>query len=243
MSPKYRTIMMAFTASLCDAPQVVEVRSRLISIKGVWYVGGDGSTRWHGVPTRLTTDEVRSLDVAALRPLLDGAMHTAMLGCGTWSLPMQVRNRSLVAFRYPANSAGDGDVPEFVDIAWTACGFGGERPWFVCPSCRERAKLLYVPPGEARFRCRACHGLAYSSQRRGAIERVEVRIWALQAALGAPERSDPLDVPRRPRGMRRTRYARLRGELVELQRERDMLLDVALLRRYPLLLRGSSSID
>jgi len=38
------------------------------------------------------------------------------------------------------------------------------RPWFICPECKQRAKKLYLPPGEAFFYCRTCHGLTYRSQ-------------------------------------------------------------------------------
>jgi hypothetical protein len=61
------------------------------------------------------------------------------------------------------------DVEQSIPIAWTPCRFGGERPWFSCPSvtsngvrCRRRVAMLY---GAGRlFACRHCCGLAYASQ-------------------------------------------------------------------------------
>lgn len=49
-------------------------------------------------------------------------------------------------------------------LAWTDCHLGGERVWFICPirGCGRRVAILY---GGARFACRHCHELAYSSQR------------------------------------------------------------------------------
>lgn len=48
---------------------------------------------------------------------------------------------------------------------------GGVRWWLTCPvetnghKCRRRVGKLYLPPGELRFGCRACHGLTYVSCR------------------------------------------------------------------------------
>lgn len=43
----------------------------------------------------------------------------------------------------------------------TACFFGGQRIWFVCPGCGRRAAKLY---GRWDFRCRRCRGFHYDSQ-------------------------------------------------------------------------------
>jgi hypothetical protein len=52
-----------------------------------------------------------------------------------------------------------------ITIERTACHFGGDRPWFLCPECESRQGKLYKPPeGDERFLCRDCHGLIYRSQ-------------------------------------------------------------------------------
>ena len=52
------------------------------------------------------------------------------------------------------------DVAYPVPIEWTACNFGGGRPWFVCPgrSCGWRVALLYL--GGRYFLCRRCQDLS-----------------------------------------------------------------------------------
>src|SRR5678810_742341 len=40
---------------------------------------------------------------------------------------------------------------------------GGNRPWFVCSTCRRRVGVLYHATG-LPFRCRLCCDLAYPSQ-------------------------------------------------------------------------------
>jgi hypothetical protein len=43
----------------------------------------------------------------------------------------------------------------------TTTRFGGSRLWFVCPSCRQRCRVLF---GSWRIACRCCHRLRYGSQ-------------------------------------------------------------------------------
>jgi hypothetical protein len=51
-----------------------------------------------------------------------------------------------------------------VPLEWTACNFGGERPWFLCPGigCVRRVTILYGPV--KYFLCRYCYDLRYESQ-------------------------------------------------------------------------------
>ena len=55
-----------------------------------------------------------------------------------------------------------------VPILWTACHFGGRRPWFRCAvysngqNCGRRVAVLYAA-GDL-FACRHCYGLGYASQ-------------------------------------------------------------------------------
>src|SRR5215211_7505330 len=55
------------------------------------------------------------------------------------------------------------DVQEPVPLTWTACNFGGERPWFMCPGagCDQRVAVLYGPG--RYFLCRHCYDLVYES--------------------------------------------------------------------------------
>ena len=50
----------------------------------------------------------------------------------------------------------------FILLNWTACRFGGQRVWFLCPYCDRRVAILY---GGNIFACRRCHQLVYPSQR------------------------------------------------------------------------------
>jgi hypothetical protein len=66
-----------------------------------------------------------------------------------------------------------------VGISWTACNYGGSRPWFLCPHCRRRARKLYL--GDDGFGCRKCYRLVNLSTR----ENLMTRLWRKQERLEA----------------------------------------------------------
>jgi hypothetical protein len=103
-----------------------------------------------------------------------------------------------VTFRYTHTSSwGTGERTELaphVAVTWTACHYGGRRPWFVCPSCSRRCRVLYLRREPA---CRACHGLAYESQREDRFTRLLHRARKIRARLGG----DGMETPPKPPGM------------------------------------------
>jgi len=52
-----------------------------------------------------------------------------------------------------------------IEITHTACNFGGQRFWFVCPQCHRRVGVLYKNPISEAILCRKCHGLSYMKSR------------------------------------------------------------------------------
>jgi hypothetical protein len=54
------------------------------------------------------------------------------------------------------------DASQVITVTATPCHYGGSRPWFACPICRDRAAVLYLRAG--RFACRHCNRIAYQSQ-------------------------------------------------------------------------------
>lgn len=101
-------------------------------------------------------------------------------------------------------------VQEIVELTFTACHFGGDRPWFTCPCCGRRCAILW---GRGRFLCRSCHRVAYPSQNESIGSQAMRRIHEIRAALRV-DSSLPLDRIRRPRYMRYERYRALFFELL-----------------------------
>jgi len=98
-----------------------------------------------------------------------------------------------------------------VPIAWTPCTFGGERPWFECPSlhCQRRAGKLYLRRGY--FLCRRCTGLRYQSQREDRAGRMMLKAQSIRAKVGGgPNLTEPF--PPKPKGMHWRTYERLRAD-------------------------------
>lgn len=54
---------------------------------------------------------------------------------------------------------------QMIPITQTECNYGGERVWFVCPTCNRRVGTLYRKPLGILFLCRNCQNLTYQLQR------------------------------------------------------------------------------
>ena len=183
-------------------------------------MGGVGSGNWYRPSKKTTTAETHSVDVRYLHRngLLSpggwfslrwsrtgrevGSIRGAVEGSG-------MPERVVLLYRHRDGSAGEWeDVREPVPLAWTACSFGGERPWFVCPGaeCGRRVAVLYGPG--RYFLCRHCHDLVYESQRDNEMYRALYKAQAIRERLGgSANMTEPF--PERPKGMHRDTYMRL----------------------------------
>lgn len=151
-------------------------------------MGGIGSGRRHQ-GGRSTTEDYRRLDVRALHRA--GLLANGSSNRWNWysrgtlraSIDVQAEAGRLI-LSYTTTSNGDRkDCRYPVLLSWTPCQYGGERPWFLCPSCRRRAAILY---GGAVFACRHCYGLAYQSQRERDYDRLAGRADKIRRRLGWP---------------------------------------------------------
>lgn len=106
------------------------------------------------------------------------------------------------------------DGTQTIKLASTPCGFGGVRPWFVCPVCNRRAGVLFLRFG--RFACRHCQRVSYASQSGDLIDRLWRRQAKIERRLG--------EHWRRPKGMRERTYARLFSALLDCEERRESAL-------------------
>lgn len=91
-----------------------------------------------------------------------------------------------------------------VMVEWTACNFGGERPWWNCPCCARRVGVLW---GGTTYACRQCHKLAYQSTRNTSESQAFARADKVRRQLGwcAGIAFPPGD---KPKGMHQQTYER-----------------------------------
>jgi hypothetical protein len=99
-----------------------------------------------------------------------------------------------------------------VRLDWTRCHFGGQRVWFLCPTCRRRVAILH---GSATIACRHCFRLAYSSTREGKAQRAGRRAEKIRARLKwQPGIAYGMD--EKPRHMHWITFYRLAAQAAEL---------------------------
>ena len=185
-------------------------------------MGGYGSGRWGWHRAKTDTDGLLKLDVRWLARQGHLSPGTSGIYAVAWSRGDRPAGDILI--RYDGDRPdgltldyrmrqGEGApweaVRERVALDRTACGFGGSRPWFLCPGCAERRAVLYSVGG--RFRCRGCHDLAYGSTREGAYERNRCRADELRRRLGG--KAGDFLVPWKPKGMHWRTYERIVAEI------------------------------
>src|SRR5829696_3474829 len=193
-------------------------------------MGSVGSGNWYRFDKKTTTEECHSVDIRYLhREGLLKAGHWFSLrwsraGRETGSIQGKVSGdgqpeQVTLLYRHRSGPAREWEeVREPVSLTWTACNFGGERPWFICPGagCGRRVAVLYGPG--RFFLCRHCYDLVYQSQRENEMYRSLHRAQDIRRRLGgSANMMEPL--PDKPKGMHHDTYWRLREAHDEAEME------------------------
>src|SRR5829696_5484481 len=193
-------------------------------------MGGVGSGNWYGFDKKTTTGECHSIDVrylhreGLLKPGRWFSLRWSRADRETGSIQGVVSGGDLpshvtLLYRHRRGLGSEWeDVRESVELTWTACNFGGQRSWFICPGagCGRRIALLY---GLGRyFLCRHCYDLVYESQRENEMHRALRRAQTIRERLGGSA-SMMKPFPERPKGMLLETYWRLREEHDEAEME------------------------
>jgi hypothetical protein len=109
-------------------------------------------------------------------------------------------------------------VQQPVELDWTPCNFGRERPWFVCPGagCGRRVAVLHA--AGKYFLCRHCYDLTDQSQRDDKMYRALRRAQKVRKRLGgSANMMEPF--PEKPKGMHHDTYMSLWQEHHEPEME------------------------
>lgn len=179
-------------------------------------MGGFGSGQRDGMAC---TDERRRLDLRQLhrdgylRPGRSFTLKWSDLGRAGARVHVRVEpDRMLLVYE---TNRGDNDTGGWsarqyeVPVEWTPCTFGGHRPWWRCPAvgCGRRVAVLH---GSHVIACRACHRLAYRSQRESLVDRSTRRADKLRTRLGW-EPGVLNESGGKPKGMHWQTYRRLQS--------------------------------
>lgn len=100
------------------------------------------------------------------------------------------------------------DVSRIVNLDHTDTQFGGRRPWFSCPSCARRCRVVYL--GSRGPECRNCLRLVYPSQSEDGSSRALSQAQDIRLRLGGAANMFE-DFPPKPWGMHWKTYDRLRA--------------------------------
>ncbi len=200
-------------------------------------MGGYSSGGWWWRSKRGSTSGVISLDVRwiARKGYLKPGMYWLSWSrgdttTGRITLIVDPAHPDAVILDYKTQRGNEPwrDVREVVPLVYTACTYGGERPWFLCKGCRTRRAVLYSPAG--LFRCRECCDLAYESTRESEGDRARRKAERLKRRLGDDGRERFWVPPDKPKGMHWRTYSRLVDEIAACEDAVDRELDLGLMR-------------
>ncbi|WP_143515711.1 hypothetical protein [Psychrobacter sp. JB385] len=99
-----------------------------------------------------------------------------------------------------------------IRLSRTACNYGGNRNWWLCPSCTKRTSVLYCA---GLYVCRHCIGGKYGSQLEQPIDNLFRRLDRIRTRLGWQD-GIAHGIGERPKGMHRSTYDRLVNEHEQL---------------------------
>ena len=186
-------------------------------------MGGRGSGNWNRFESKTLAEDCLSIDIRQLNRM--GGLEPWKRYNLTWKNGSNIiikTKQEAIELSYTISRKGQQckDVHVDVPLSWSACNYGGKRPWFICPGngCGKRVAKLYL--GGDRFLCRCCYDLVYSSQRKEKGFRMLDRAQKICYRLGASNFDDLIFESRpKPKGMHWSTYNELVNEAHKLNYE------------------------
>ncbi|WP_386173732.1 hypothetical protein [Sulfitobacter sp. R86518] len=133
-------------------------------------------------------------------------------------------DRFILEYKARKNGGDWEHVTLIIAIARTRCHFGGTRPYFICPSvknripCGRRVGRLYSV--DKYFFCRHCANVTYTSQTKPSHERKLRQASKIRASLGG-EPGMAKSIPPRPKGMWQQTYRKKRSKIERYESQAD----------------------
>jgi hypothetical protein len=184
-------------------------------------MGGFGSGRWYRWDKRFFLDECLPIDVR--RWQRDGLLRHGKSFVWCWPKTPEVYyfinvkvepSQVILMFRHRARSEDWHEEEMSVALTHTPCHYGGQRIWFVCPSCSCRAAVLRCQ--RSHFVCRRCARVPYQSQSQTQTDRAIDRAWKIRRRLGA-DSGWRAPVRLKPKGMHSKTFDQLRNQMEEAE--------------------------
>ena len=136
------------------------------------------------------------------------------------------RTIGLLVWRFSSASCGSmrlllRSLDQSIDLVAAPRHFGGVQWYFVCPTTRRRASVLWMPPGASCFASRQAWGsqFAYASQFETPNYRAHLRAHEIHCRLNGEDHSPIYHLlpPQRPRYMHRNTYDKLLKQLIDAE--------------------------
>ena len=191
-------------------------------------MGGFRSGRRYHRKKKTIVENCFTFDIVTLREniaVLQTGRYTGIglhgSGAVTYDIMQNGQNGLVLYLRYRVSWTPSPMVlSERCLLTSTTPRYGGQRWWFVCPSCGRRCRCLYVPPSELSLGCRVCLELSYRSRSWGPLTRRLKKISRLKYQMGARgiATAPVAPIPPCPEGMRRKTYLRLLEALQQVER-------------------------
>jgi len=185
-------------------------------------MGGFGSGKWTRYNRKTKTSHVTQINISEFRKwdcLPGRGRNEPYGGYLQWSgadaepdrsVGFEIRSDSLVlSFVFPGDSESPSPIWQTISFDRTRCNYGGERFWFLCPSCGTRVAVLYL--FRRRFACRHCHQLPYASQAENLMDRMYRKCMKIRRRLGA-SMSITTPISQKPARMHWKTFERLRQQ-------------------------------
>lgn len=175
-------------------------------------MGGVGSGRWFRPRERVTTEDLPRIDIREMKkqrnlfPNYPGAFSWTDNDPASGQVSYEI-HRGWLRIEYFADCGNHMiELSENVEFDSTACHFGGERHWFLCPGCTKRVASLYK--FRNLYRCRHCHSLAFRSQSETHLDRLIRKSRKKRQQLGCYD-SMFIPIMKKPKGMHLRTYKAL----------------------------------
>jgi hypothetical protein len=154
-----------------------------------------------------------------------------------WDLryPAGATLSGLLVWHYSSATRGSihlflGELSQAINLVAAPRHFGSAQWYFLCPIVRQRASVLWLPPGASCFASRRALGgqFAYASQFETAPLRALSRAHQIRRRLGEANYISVFDYPfpPKPRGMHRNTYEEQLNRLETCERKCDLFGDL-----------------